>query len=96
VPGTEIYIDDKGRHVFRHIGANHVLLNNTAKYADGSVGKETTLTHPDGRVFHASGRTLYPDGRSLNRRTGVLTDLGGNDKQLERGSGGEWEVPAIL
>ncbi|MBV4542557.1 hypothetical protein [Pseudomonas vlassakiae] len=94
VPGTEIYIDDRGKYVFRHIGANHVLLDNTARYEDGSVGKETTLTLPDGRIFHASGHTVYPDGRSLNRRTGVLSDLGGNLQHLERRADGEWDVPA--
>ncbi|MEN5303041.1 hypothetical protein [Pseudomonas sp. TWI628] len=94
VPGTEIYIDDQGKYVYRHIGANHILLDNTARYEDGSVGKETTLTLRDGRIFHASGHTVYPDGRSLNRRTGVLSDPGGNLQNLERRADGEWDVPA--
>ncbi|MDZ3996226.1 hypothetical protein PspTeo4_48584 [Pseudomonas sp. Teo4] len=94
VPGTEIYLDELGRYVFRHVGAYHHLVNGTAKYPDGSIGKETTLSHPDGRVSHASGHTVYPGGRSLDRRTGLLTDLGGNSQQLKRRSDGNWDVPA--
>jgi len=93
VPGTEIYRDAQGKYVFRHVGAYHHLLNGTAKYKDGSIGRETTLTHPDGRVFHASGHTVYPDGRSLDRRKGLLTALGGDYQQLKRLPEGGWDVP---
>lgn len=94
VPGTEIYIDEKGNYVFRHIGAYHHLIDGTAKYHDGSRGTETTLTHPDQRIFHANGITTYPDGRSLDRRTGWVTDLGGNAQKATRKPDGDWDVSA--
>jgi len=93
VPGTEIYRDARGQYVFRHVGANHFYMEGTATYEDGSIGKRSTLTHPDGRVSHASGHTVYPDGRSLDRRTGMLTGVGGDHQQLERGADGGWDVP---
>lgn len=67
----------------------------TVAYPNGSVANpDNTITHTDGSVTEADGKTVtYPDGRTFNLSTGLMTFTDGTTAQGVK-QGGEWLFPA--